>query len=115
MNATSPQRSTSPATLARKATARFPRAVRLVTAALAGLAAFGLTGSAAFASVPAPRGAAAVPTTSAVAPTVKVITTGVATWQVALIAAGAALLGAAVVLLSTWLRPGGRAAAVPAA
>ena len=110
MNTTAPHSSTASVTLARKAPARFRRAVGLLTAAFAGMLAVGLTGSAAFASIPAPRGAAAGPATQAVAPTIKVISAGVATWQVALIAAGAALLGAAVAVLATQLRPGRRMA-----
>ncbi len=48
-------------------------------------------------------------------PTVKVISAGVATWQVALIAIGAALIGAAAVLLvrpAPSSPPGGRRPAV---
>ena len=57
-------------------------------------------------------GGTAVPAIPTAAATVSV---GVATWQVALIAAGAALLGAAVVLLTRPAAPGSPVRTAPAA
>jgi hypothetical protein len=51
----------------------------------------------------------------AVQPATATVSAGVATWQVALIAAGAALLGAAVALLARRLRPARRSVTAPAA
>jgi hypothetical protein len=119
MNATSPrhrtgsQHPTGPATLTRQAAFRTRRAVGLVIAATVSLLSLGLTGPA-FAMAVAPGGGAAGGSALAT-PTVQVISVGLATWQVALIAAGAALLGAAVVLLARRLRPARRSVTAPAA
>jgi hypothetical protein len=94
----------SAAVLARWTSRRFRRAVGSVVAATASLMSFGVAGPSAFAMRVPPGGGASGP----VPPTVKVISSGVTVWQVAVIAAGAALLGAAVALLSSRLRPGRR-------
>jgi hypothetical protein len=107
MNTSSLQPRTVPATLARKAAFHSRRAVGLVIAATVSLLSLGLTAPA-FAMTVAPGGGPAAGSALA-APTVQVISVGLATWQVALIAAGAALLGAAVVLLAR------RTATAPAA
>jgi hypothetical protein len=91
---------------------RFRRIAGIATAAIAGLLSLGL-GAPAFAMIVPPPGETGI--TNPVAPVVKVVNTGVATWQVALIAAGAALAGAVVVLLATRLRPARRMAAAAAA
>jgi hypothetical protein len=119
MNTTSPQHRTGsqprtgPAILARKAAFRTRRAVGLVIAATVSLLSLG-AGAPAFAMAVAPGGGAAAGSVLAT-PTVQVISVGLATWQVALIAAGAALLGAAVVLLARRLRPAHRSVTAPAA
>jgi hypothetical protein len=112
MNVTSPQGSTSE-TLARKATVRRRRIIGFLIAATASLLSLGLTGPA-FAMTVAPGGSTQGPSIPVAAPAVKVISTGVSTWQVALIAIGAALLGAAAVLLASRLRPAHRATAASA-
>jgi hypothetical protein len=110
MTATSPQ-SASPATPARKATLR-RRTVGFLIAATTSLLSLslGLTGPA-FAMMVPPAGQGtpgpAIPLST---PTVKVISTGISAWQVGLIAIGAALLGAAAVLLASRLRPARRPA-----
>ncbi len=76
------------------------RVAGLVVVATAGLVSFGSAGPAAFAMIVPPGGT----TSGTVTPTVTVISSGVAVWQVALIAAGTALLGAAVVLVAGRLR-----------
>jgi hypothetical protein len=81
--------------LARRTSRRLHLVAGVVIAAAAGLAGFGLTGPAAFAMLVPPGGDA----TGSVTPAVAVTSSGVAEWLVALIAAGAALLGAVVVLL----------------
>jgi hypothetical protein len=106
MNTTSPQYRTIPATLARKAAFRTRRAVGLVIAATVSLLSLGLTAPA-FAMTVAPGGGGTGGL--AVPPATATVSAGLATWQVALIAAGAALLGAAVVLLAR------RTATAPAA
>ena len=119
MNTTSPQHRTGsqprtgPATLARTAVFRTRRAVGLVIAATVSLLGLG-AGAPAFAMTVAPGGGAAAGSALAT-PTVRVISVGLATWQVALIAAGAALFGAAVVLLAARLRPARRSVPAPAA
>ena len=117
MNTTSPQHRTisartGPATLARKAAFRSRRAVGLIIAATVSLLSLAVSGPA-FAMTVAPGGGGtAVPAIPTAAATVSV---GVATWQVALIAAGAALLGAAVALLARRRRPARRSVTAPAA
>jgi hypothetical protein len=86
-----------------------------VIAATVSLLSMGLTAPAFAMIVPPGGGGTANPANTLAAPTVKVISDGVATWQVALIAVGAALIGAVVVLLATRLRPAHQAAAAPAA
>jgi hypothetical protein len=113
MNTSSPQHRTIPAILARKAAFRTRRAVGLVIAATVSLLSLG-AGAPAFAMTVASGGGAAAGSALA-APTVQVISVGLATWQVVLIAAGAALLGAAVVLLAARLRPAHRSVTTPAA
>ncbi|HEY2279761.1 MAG TPA: hypothetical protein VGI00_15485 [Streptosporangiaceae bacterium] len=113
MNTTSPQPRTTPATLAQQAAFGSRRAVGLVIAATVSLLSLGLTGSA-FAMTVAPGGGAAAGSVLAT-PTVRVINVGLATWQVALIAAGAALFGAAVALLAGRLRPAHRPVTAPVA
>jgi hypothetical protein len=113
MNTSSPQHRTIPAILARKAAFRTRRAVGLVIAATVSLLSLG-AGAPAFAMTVAPGGGAAAGSALA-APTVQVISVGLATWQVVLIAAGAALLGAVVVLLAARLRPAHRSVTTPAA
>ena len=115
MNATSPQHSSIPTIVARKAVSRSRRAVGLVIAATVSLLRLGLTAPAFATIVPPGGGGTTGPAIPLATPTVKVINDGVATWQVALIAAGATLLGAAVVLLAARLRPARRAAAAPVA
>jgi hypothetical protein len=110
MNTYSAHHTAGPA-VAGRAGRRFHRVVGFLIAATAGLASFGLAGPAAFAMLVPPGGDA----TGSVAPTVTVISTGVAVWQVALIAAGAALLGAVVVLQARRLRPARGTASSPAA
>ena len=93
---------TSPATVTRRATTRLRRAAGLLAAAIAGLLAFGVTGPSAFAMIiPASPGGPAGP---ASAPVIRVISTGVGTWQVTLIAIGAALAGAAAAVAASRLR-----------
>ena len=110
MNTCAPPSATTP--LARRVGRRFRRAVGLVVATTVGLVSLGLTGSTAFAMLAPPDGAGPA---DSVTPTVKVISTGVETWQVALIAAAAALLGAAVALLASRRHEGRRTAPSPAA
>ncbi|HEY2521384.1 MAG TPA: hypothetical protein VGJ19_14830 [Streptosporangiaceae bacterium] len=101
-------RSTTATPLAGRAGRGFRRAVALVVAATAGLVSLGLA-TPAFA-MHVPPGGEVGPGSGAPAtgPALKVISTGLAAWQVALIAAGAALLGAAAVLLASRLRSGRR-------
>jgi hypothetical protein len=112
MNATSPQGAT-PATTPHKA-ARRRRAMGLLIAATTTLLSLGLAGPAFAMTVPHVGEGTPGPAIPLATPTVKVISTGIATWQIALIAIGAALLGAAVVLLASRLRPARRAAAATA-
>ncbi len=118
MNTTSPQHRTGsqprtgPATLARKAAFRTRRAVGLVIAATVSLLSLG-AGAPAFAMTVAPGGGGTG--RLAIPPAPASVSVGVATWQVALIAAGAALLGAAVALLARRLRPVRRPVTAPAA
>jgi hypothetical protein len=112
MNTTSPQPRTGPATLARKAAFRSRRAVGLVIAATVSLLSLAVSGPA-FAMTVAPGGGGTG--RLAIPPAPASVSVGVATWQVALIAAGAALLGAAVVLLAPRLRPAHRSVTAPAA
>jgi hypothetical protein len=118
MNTTSPQHRTGsqprtgPATQARKAAFRTRRAVGLVIAATVSVLSLGV-GAPAFAMTVAPGGGATG--RLAIPPATATVSVGVATWQVALIAAGAALLGAAVVLLAARLRPAHRSVTTPAA
>ncbi|HEY3981553.1 MAG TPA: hypothetical protein VGM79_30155 [Streptosporangiaceae bacterium] len=112
MNVTSPQGSTFE-TRARKATVRRRRITGFLIAATTSLLSLGLSGPA-FAMMVPPGGSTRGPSIPVAAPAVKVISTGVSTWQVALIAIGAALLGAAAVLLVSRLRPARRAAAASA-
>jgi hypothetical protein len=92
---------------------RFRRRLRFAVAAVAGLLSLAL-GAPAFATIPADGGpgpsVATVPVTTS-----KVINMGVAIWQVTLIAVGAALLGAAVILLVIRLRSARRLAHAGAA
>jgi hypothetical protein len=115
MNATSPQHRTAPVLVALKAASGSRRAVGFVIAATVSLLSLGLTAPAFAMIVPPGGGRTADPANTLTTPTVKVISDGVATWQVALIAAGAALIGAVVVLLAARLRLSHRAAATPAA
>jgi hypothetical protein len=115
MNATSPQHRTAPVLVALKAAFGSRRAVGFVIAATVSLLSLGLTAPAFAMIVPPGGGRTAGPANTLTTPTVKVISDGVATWQVALIAAGAALIGAVVVLLAARLRLSHRAAATPAA
>ena len=101
MNASAPRRSR--------------RILGFVATATAVLLSLGLSAPAFALIVPPPSETGITPAAPAAAPVVKVISTGVATWQVALIAAGAALLGAAVVLLATRRYPGRRMASAPVA
>jgi hypothetical protein len=86
--------------------------VGLVIAATVSLLSLGLTAPA-FAMTVAPGGGG--PGGPAIPPVPATVSVGLATWQVALIAAGAALLGAAVVLLAARLRPARRSVTTPAA
>jgi hypothetical protein len=114
MNATSPQRSTVPTLVARKAAFCSRRAVGFVIAATVSLLSLGLSAPA-FAMIVPPGGGTADPANALTTSPAAVTSSGVATWQVALIAAGAALIGAVVVLLAARLRPARRAAAASAA
>jgi hypothetical protein len=111
MNTSSPQHRTIPATLARKAAFRTRRAVGLVITATVSLLSLGVGGPA-FAMTVAPGGGGTGGL--AIPPATATVGAGLATWQVALIAAGAALLGAAVVLLAARLRPAHRSVTTPA-
>jgi hypothetical protein len=113
MNATSPQ-GTTPATPARKATSR-RRTLGILIAVTTSLLSLGLTGPAFAMTVPHAGEGTPGPAIPLATPTVKVISTGVSTWQVALIAIGTALLGAAAVLLASRLRTARWAAAASAA
>ena len=88
--------------IVRCAVCRTCRAAGLLAAAIAGLLAFGVTSPSAFAMIiPASPGGPAGP---ASAPVIRVISTGVGTWQVTLIAIGAALAGAAAAVAASRLR-----------
>lgn len=77
-------------TAARQAAARLRRLAAALTAAACALLASAVTIPAASASIPIPNGGPAVP-----APAVRVVTAGgMAGWQIALIAVGAALVAA---------------------
>jgi hypothetical protein len=80
---------------------RCHRVLRFAVAAIAGLVSLGLTAPAFAMTVPHVGEGTPGPAAPVATPTIKVISTGLASWQVALIAAGAALLGAAIVLLAT--------------
>jgi hypothetical protein len=75
---------------------RFRRVTTLIVTVTAGLAMFGPAGPTAFAMIVPPSGTTPDPA----APALQVVNSGVAVWQVAVIAAGAALLGAGAVLLA---------------
>jgi hypothetical protein len=93
---------------------RFRRLLGFAAAAITGLLSLGLAAPA-FATIPASGSGPSGATVPATTPTIKVISTGLASWQVALIAAGAALLGAAIVLLATRWQQGRRQPARPMA
>jgi hypothetical protein len=80
---------------------RFGRILGLAAAVIAGLLSLGLAAPAFAMTVPHVGEGTPGPAIPVAPPTIKVISTGLASWQVALIAAGAALLGAAIVLLGT--------------
>lgn len=100
-----PRRGTRPRTAARKAGARLRRLAGILAAATCGLLASAAIVPAAFAMVvPDPGGQYGTAPVAPVAPvpaaTVRVITAGgMAGWQIALIALGAALVAAAVAVL----------------
>jgi hypothetical protein len=84
---------------------RLRRVLGLAAAAITSLLSLGLTAPAFAMIVPHVGEGTPGPAVPVATPTIKVISTGLASWQVALIAAGAALIGAAVVLLATrWHR-----------
>jgi hypothetical protein len=107
------RRGTRPHTGTRKAGARLGRLAAVLAAALCGLLASAAVIPAAFALVVPPPGGqyGPGPVRQVPAATVRVVTTGgMAGWQIALIASGAALAAAAATLLLTRTRTARRAA-----
>ena len=80
---------------------RLRRVLGLAAAAITGLLSLGLAAPAFAMIVPHTGQGTPGPAVPVVTPTATVISTGLASWQVALIAAGAAVLGAVIVLLAS--------------
>ena len=114
-----PRQGTHPPTAARKAGARLRRLAAVLAAAACGLLASAAVVPAAFAGppipIPGPDGPyGPVPGATVPAGTVRVVTAGgMAGWQIALIALGAALLAAATAVLLDRALTARRAASAP--
>jgi hypothetical protein len=101
MNTQLPHPETRPRTGAQTAGSRLGRLAAVLAAVIGGLIAFAAAGPAAFARpVPPPGGSWAAFVTPVAPTTVRVISTGgMASWQVALIAIGAAMAAAATAIV----------------